>query len=479
MRAATFCLVALAVTFVEYASPAADDVVKTDPKTPANELKTFHVPPGFEVQLVASEPDIHKPLNMAFDDRGRLWVTDTLEYPFAAPPTRKARDTVKILEDFGPDGRARKVRTFADDLNIPIGLLPISNGVIVHSIPNIYRITDTDGDGKGDRREVLYGPVGYGDTHGMTSGFTWGLDGWIYAGHGFANTSTLKAKDGSSITMTSGNTYRFKPDGSRIEQFTWGQVNPFGLSFDPLGNLFSADCHTKPIMMLLRGGYYESFGKPHDGLGFAPEICPNYAGSTAIAGIAYYAADHFPPKYRDTAFIGDVMTNHVINYRLVRHGSTLKAEPLPDFLLSDDPWFRPVDVKLGLDGALYVADFYNRIIGHYEVPLTHPGRDRERGRIWRIIYRGPDGNGKPVPPRPDWTKASIDELIGDLAHPNLVVRTKAANQLVDRGDKAAVAAVQKLMEPRSNVFQRMHGLWVLERTRSLDDDTLAAAAGDS
>ena len=97
--------------------------------------------------------------------------------------------------------------------------------------------------------------------------------------------------------------YRMRPDGSHLEYVTHGQVNPFGLAFDPLGNLYSTDCHTKPIMMLLRGGYYESFGKPHDGLGFAPEICPNYAGSTAIAGIAYYAADHFPPKYRDTAFI--------------------------------------------------------------------------------------------------------------------------------------------------------------------------------
>src|SRR5205823_12492077 len=195
-----------------------------------DEKKAFRLPPGFEAQLVAAEPDIHKPLNMAFDDHGRLWVTETVEYPFAAEG-RKPRDAVKILEDFGPDGRARKVTTFADGLNIPIGVLPLPAGAgkgeetLVYSIPAIHRLSDTDGEGKADRRAVLYAKYGFRDTHGMTSAFTWGLDGWVYACHGFSNTSTVKALDGSAVTMQSGNTYRLRPDGSHIEQFTWGQVN--------------------------------------------------------------------------------------------------------------------------------------------------------------------------------------------------------------------------------------------------------------
>src|SRR5262249_28991330 len=226
-----------------------------------------------EVQLVAAEPQIHKPINLAFDERGRLWVTDTIEYPFPAPKDRPGRDSVKILEDFDENGRARKVTTFADGLNIPIGVMPIKDGAIVFSIPNVYRLLDTDGDGKADKREVLYGPFGFDDTHGMVNALTWGFDGWLYACHGFHNTSTIKGADGAAITMNSGNVFRMRPDGSRVERYTWGQVNPFGLSFDPLGNLYSADCHSRPLMMLLRGGYYQSFGKPHDGLGFAPEIC--------------------------------------------------------------------------------------------------------------------------------------------------------------------------------------------------------------
>src|SRR5262249_45387080 len=153
-------------------------------------------------------------------------------------------------EDFGLDGRARKITTFADNLNIPIGVLPLRNEALVFSIPSIFRFTDTDGDGKADKREVVYKQFGYADTHGMTGEFTWGFDGWIYACHGYHNTSTVKGAQGPAITMNSGNTYRMKADGSRLEQFTWGQVNPFGLAFDSLGNLFSCDCHTKPIMQL-------------------------------------------------------------------------------------------------------------------------------------------------------------------------------------------------------------------------------------
>jgi glucose/arabinose dehydrogenase len=369
------------------APPKFEHVSSAPPRTPEEERKSFHLPPGFEIELVASEPDIGKPLNMAFDARGRLWVTESFEYPFAAEEGTRPHDAVRILEDFGPDGKARKVRVFADGLNIPIGVLPLSNGdeALVHSIPNIHRMGDSDGDGRADRREVYYSEFGYKDTHGMTDNFTWGFDGWVYACHGFSNTSEVKGADQKPITMQSGNTYRMRPDGSHIEYFTHGQVNPFGLAFDLLGNVYSCDCHSRPLYQLLRGAWYPSFGKPDDGLGFGPQMVTHDHGSTAIAGIVYYAADQFPAPFRDNLFIGNVVTNRINRDRLEWRGSTPKGIELPDFLTSDDPWFRPVDLELGPDGAIYVADFYNRIIGHYEVPLTHPGRDRERGRIWGTV----------------------------------------------------------------------------------------------
>src|SRR5580704_13754871 len=141
--------------------PPPPDIAPTEAKTPAEELKMFHVPPGFEVQLVASEPDIHKPTNMNFDDRGRLWVSETVEYPFAVEGDRKPRDAVKILEDFAPDGKARKITTFADGLNIPIGVLPLPGrkpeDALVYSIPGIYRLRDTKGTDHADQRDKLYG----------------------------------------------------------------------------------------------------------------------------------------------------------------------------------------------------------------------------------------------------------------------------------------------------------------------------------
>ena len=175
--------------------------------------------------------------------------------------------------------------------------------------------------------------------------------------------------------MNSGNTFRWRLDGSHLEYFTHGQVNPFGLTFDPLGNLYSADCHSMPVYMLLRGAYYPSFGKAHDGLGFGPTMISHSHGSTGIGGIAYSAAEQFPSEYRDTVLIGNPVTGRVNHDRLETHGSTRIAIEQPDFVTCDDPWFRPVNLQVGPDGALYIADFYNRIIGHYEVPLDHPGRD--------------------------------------------------------------------------------------------------------
>ncbi len=458
-----------------------ENVSSFPPRTAFEERKALHVPEGFEVQLVAAEPAIQKPMNIAFDDRGRLWVTGTVEYPYPAPEGKVGRDTVKILEDFQPDGRAGKITTFAEGLNIPIGLLPLpgGQGAIIFSIPRIERFLDTDGDGRADRREPMYQSYGYRDTHGMTGSFSWGIDGWLYACHGFNNDSKVEGADKDAILMSSGNTYRMKPDGTHAEYFTHGQVNPFGLTFDPLGNLYSSDCHSKPLYLLLRGAYYPSFGKPDDGLGFGPEMIAHDHGSTAIDGATYYAADQYPEKYRGSVFIGNVVTNRINHDLLEWHGSSPKAIEQPDFVWSEDNWFRPVDIELGPDGAIYIADFYNKIIGHYEVPLTHPGRDHDHARIWRIVYRGPDKKGQAVKPRADWAKATIDELIEDLGNPNLVVRTLAANQLVERLDGQIDPKLTSLVASQENVWRRVHALWVLQRRGKLASPALEKAAADA
>ncbi|HBE68130.1 MAG TPA: hypothetical protein DDW52_08270, partial [Planctomycetaceae bacterium] len=346
----------------------------------------FHLPPGFSIDLFASEPMIAKPLNMAWDKKGRLWVTSTTEYPYPAKDGN-GKDQVLVLEDTDGDGSADKRTVFADGLNIPMGLLPLQDGAIVFSIPNLVRYYDDDGDLRADRQEVLLGPFDTSrDTHGMVNALRRGDDGWVYACHGFNNRSTITDKSGDSIYLESGNVFRFTPDGQHVELYTRGQVNPFGMTRDAWGRWYTADCHSKPLTALLAGGCYQSFSRPHDGLGFAPEMMQHLHGSTAISGVHLYDQSQFPAAYRNRFYSGNVMTSRINCNRLLRSGATVTAAEAADFLTSDDPWFRPVDIQVGPDESLYVADFYNKIIGHYEVPLDHPGRDRTSGRIWRISY---------------------------------------------------------------------------------------------
>src|SRR5215213_7976927 len=168
-----FCLFVLALGLIATSGFAQALVAPTEPLTPAEQQKKFHLPPGFEIQLVACEPDINKPMNMKFDASGQLWVTHSIEYPFAAKDGSKARDAITIFSQFGDDGRAAKVQRFAEHLNIPIGLLPLGDReALAWSIPNIYRLIDKDGDGVADDRSVAFGEFGVVDTHGDQNAFT-------------------------------------------------------------------------------------------------------------------------------------------------------------------------------------------------------------------------------------------------------------------------------------------------------------------
>lgn len=486
-------------------APAATPAPRTDKDAhpqaspAAKQLQRFHVPAGFEVQLVADETQIQKPMNLAFDSAGRLWTTGSALYPFPAktdalgrdivawetewsgmkgnighakpPPPPTANDTVRILSDFDAQGRARKVEVFADGLNIPIGVLPLprpphakGDTVIVFSIPSIWRLEDTDGDGKADRREELYTGFGFVDTHGMSSNYLHWIDGWIYGCHGFNNRSEVSDRSGRGTSIESGNTYRFRPDGSAFEVYTHGQTNPFGLTVDPWSNFYSADSHSKPVYLLLPGAFYEGINKQHDGLGFAPAITTDSHGSSSIAGIAYYDADTFPEEFRGNVFIGNPVTQRINRDRFEWEGSTPRVVRMPDFLTCDDPWFRPIQVKLGPEGALYVADFYTPIIGHYEHPLLDPRRDHAHGRIWRVVWRGKSSNPTPALAPP------TAPALAQLAATNLTLRTLATNALVAQASPASLVA--ELKQRTSSAVEIPSLLWAAERLNVLPDELL-------
>lgn len=454
-----------------YSGPKFNEHVRnTEALTPEEERLGFKLPDGFEINLYASEPDIGKPININFDAKGRMWVTQSFEYPFAASPGQ-GKDRITIVEDTDGDGRGDKFTHFSDTLNIPIGIMPVSDGAVAFSIPNVTRFTDRDGDGRADSQQKLLGPFEYRDTHGMVNNFTTGFDGWIYACHGYTNRSTVAGADGDSIHLISGNTIRFLPDGTRVEHHTAGRINPFGLTFDEMGYLYSTDCHTSPMHQMIRGGDYSQWGK-EEGMGFAPEMKPFENEATALAGIAYYGDNLFPEAYRGSFFIGDAVSSKVYRNSFSFKGATPIGKREQDFLLSKDPWFRPVDVKLGPDGALYIADFYNSIIGHYEVPLEHPKRDRIKGRIWRVTYKG-KGNSKS-----DFTQLDITGLLTALSGNNIKMRLAAGDELVNRWGTSAAEPVKKLVNQSENNNARAHGLWILQRTGSLSDEMITAIAGD-
>ena len=285
----------------------AEHVRTTAFQTPEAERLGFVLPPGFEVTLFASEPDITKPINMAFDEKGRLWVSQSSEYPVEAGPGG-GNDRITILEDTDQDGRADKIRDFARGLNIPIGIMPVKGGAIGYSIPHVYRFTDADNDGQAEKRQVLLGPFGHKDTHGMINNLVRGFDGWMHASHGYANTSAVAGTDGDTVRMYSGNTFRFRPDGSRVEKTTDGRINPFGSAFDEMGYHYSADCHTLPIYQLIWGGDYTQWGKKETNMGFAPTMMDYPLNSTALAGLVYYTDNQFPAEYQHSFYSGDVVT---------------------------------------------------------------------------------------------------------------------------------------------------------------------------
>lgn len=467
-------LLALCLTASARAADPFAEMVRTSPwLSPAEEAQSFSLPEGFAIQLVAAEPDIGKPISLSFDPSGQLWIAETRSYPL--PPSQTPHDAIRILSQFQPNGTPSSNRLFADNLALPDAVTPYRQGALAFSAPNIVNLQDTNGDGRADHQETILGPFAVNDAHNMVNNFRRGFDGWIYAGQGVGNQSALRGRDGRPFAM-SGGAFRFRPDGASIEKFSDGQANVFGLCFDPLGNLFTSDCHSMPIYQNIYGGFYPVFGKPHDGLGYAPQMLDHNHGSTAISGLISIAEPLWPPDFQGNFLLGNVVTSRINRDRIALHGSTKVAVEMPDFLQSRDPWFRPVDVQFGPDGALYIADFYNRIIAHVEVPLDHPGRDRQSGRLWRIVKLGPDGQPL-LRSRTPFLTLSLPEKILQLGDPSLAHRLAVLNALADQPDPALVDALLQARQARpADLPLQAASLWLLERLGALAPPLLASAA---
>jgi putative heme-binding domain-containing protein len=441
--------------------PHRQDRLPNQPYSPEEAIRAMTVPPGFTVELVASEPDIVNPIAMTFDDRGRIWVTESLEYPRkSAGP---GRDRVKILEDTDGDGRADRFTVFASDLNIPTGVAVGHGRVWVLNSPDLLSLTEKDG--KAASREVAVTGFGRADTHELPSTLTWGPDGWLYGFNGVFNPSHISSQ-GKDWQFTCA-LWRFHPRARKFEVFAEGTSNPYGLAWDTEGSAIVEACHwaNDHLFHFVETGYYQRQAGPYPPYTLRlGSITDHGHQKTAYCGLAFFDSDAYPGQYRERLFTGNIHGNCINTDRLRRDGSTYIASEEPDFLSAHDAWFMPVAQKVGPDGCLYILDWYDRYHCYQDANRDPEGIDRLKGRLYRVRYKD-----SPRAPKFDLAAESDEQLIQRLSSPNIYFRESAQRLLSERNTDAVRARLCALALDRTAAPKtRLHALWALVGGGDLD-----------
>ena len=433
--------------------PHAQDRPPNPAYSPAEAIRRMVVPPGFKVELVASEPDLVNPVAMTFDERGRIWVTESLEYPRRSAGSGK--DRIKVLEDTDGDGKADKFTVFADGLNIPSGIAVGHGGVWVANSPDLLLLKDTDGDGKADAREVIVTGFGRDDTHELPNSLSWGPDGWLYGWNGVFNQSHV-AYRGKTYDFTCA-IFRINPRTRDFELFCEGTSNPWGIAWDNEGSTFASACVIDHLWHLTESGYYHRQGGPYPPYTWKIEsIVDHNHQKAAYCGIHFYDSDAYPTQFRERLFMGNIHGNCVNVDRLTRSGSTYRGARAPDFLTANDAWFMPVSQKTGPDGSIYILDWYDRYHCYQDANRDPTGIDRLKGRLYRVRY-----GETPRPSNVDIGTFSGKDLIALLASPNGYKRETARRLLTERTLTAEETSALEAMAFDETAARRtrMNALW--------------------
>jgi putative membrane-bound dehydrogenase-like protein len=506
--------------------PSAADLKPVKPLTPRQELATFRVPKGFRVELVASEPQVIDPVAIAFDEDGRLFVAEMRGYPNAGVGTGKINTgRIKLLEDKDGDGFYETSTIYADGLRFPTSVMPWKGGLLVTIAPDIVYFEDTKGTGKADRRRTLYTGFDLANIQQLVNSLQWGLDNWVYgcAGGAGGTIHSAEKKNMPAITLR-GRGIRFHPETPGSLEATSGG-GQFGLAADDWQNWFTATNSQHLRHMVLHDHYlrrnpslpvsqvtldipdhgaackvyrlspFESWrvertrrrkGGPDAQHFPSTELVPGGFITSACSPVVYNA-DLFPPAYRGNTFVCDPANNLVHRDILVPQGATFTAKRGHadcEFLASTDNWFRPVNLTIGPDGALYVVDFYREVI---ETPLSLPDdikkalnlESRKRGRIWRIVPTSFPRDAKSRAARkPALRKAPVAELVKHLDDANVWWRLTAQRLLVERQDRGAVKPLRKLARAARTAPGRAHALWTLHGLKALEDGLIELALKD-
>ncbi|WP_340102543.1 PVC-type heme-binding CxxCH protein [Rhodohalobacter sp. 8-1] len=470
-----------------------------NPLTPEESRDHVLVTPEFEVQLFASEDMVINPIDLDWDEKGRLWVTETVDYPNKFVEGRRGNDRIKILEDTDGDGKADKTTIFADSLNIPTSLVLHKDGVIISQAPDFIYISDTDGDDVADKQEVLFTGWGTFDTHAGPSNLRYGFDNQIWGTVGYsAFDGTV---NGEQIRFSSG-FYRFQPDGSSLEYVSNTTNNTWGLGFNEEGQVFGSTANRDvPLHSVVPNRFYNSVR----GLGRNPRIrmiansnliyplldevrqVDQHGRYTAGSGFHMYTARDFPETYWNKRAFVAAPTGHLLGEFIIeKDGSSYSAFNNRNMMASQDEWFSPIQSKVGPDGALWVLDWYNLVIQHNPTPEgyeTGEGnaylndlRDRDHARIYRIVHKDADHSQDM-----NLDGATPDEMVEALTHDNMFWRLTSQRLLVERGEQDVVPALIELVE-NETVDElglnpgALHALWTLHGIGALDGSNTEALA---
>jgi putative membrane-bound dehydrogenase-like protein len=470
------------------------------PVSPQESIKHLVVPPCFEAKLVCSDPQIKKPICMAFDERGRLWIAETVDYPNNLQAGDKGHDQITLCESSKNDGVIDKFTVFADHLSIPTSMCFANGGLIVQQAPYTLFLKDTTGSGHADVRKILFTGWGTGDTHAGPSNLHYGFDNWIYGTVGYSGFNG--EINGQHFSFGMG-CYRFKPDGSKFEFLGSTTNNTWGLGLTEDNQVFGSTANNNPSWYLpIPNRYYEQVKGMSSGrlemICDTPHFWPItehvrqvdcFGAYTAGTGHEIYTARSFPQWYWNrVAFVAEP-TGHLLGqFELEPKGAGFTTRNHFNLAASDDEWTAPIAAMTGPDGAVWMIDWYNFIVQHNPTPrglitgkggaYESPLRDKRHGRIYRIIWK----DGKPSQVH-DLSKATAAELVTILKSDNLLWRMHAQRLLVEKQDKSILPALIALAGDASVDEIGLnpaviHALWTIHGLGGFDGtnaETLAVA----
>lgn len=482
-----------------------------EPLGPEASLAHWQVPPGFELQLFAAEPEVVNPIAMAFDERGRLWVAETLDYPNDLRPDGEGNDVIRILEDTDGDGRVDRSTVFAEGLNIPTGMVFANGGLIVAAAPRFLFLADTTGDDRADVREVFMTGWSTRDTHAGPSNLQYGFDNHIW---GIVGSAGFSGEVGGRSVQFGTGVFRLPLDASELEFVSGFTNNSWGLGFTEEFHVLGSTANNEHSVHVAVPNRYFAEAAELDGTrvplgGGRKRLDTHYdihpltrdlrqvdyhGGFTSAAGQNLYTARNFPSEYWNRVALVTDPTGHLLHRAVLdRVGSGFRESDGWNLMASPDEWASPVHAQVGPDGAVWVLDWYNFIIQHsptppgfetgegaaYETPL----RDRHHGRIYRLVWTGASVEDPPVLDRDDPTG-----LVDGLRHHNLFWRLTAQRLLVERGEADVLGDLGALVGnpavdaiglngPAVNALWTLHGLGLLEGGSPEAEEVVRGALG--